>query len=261
MEMQKFTNAEFGSIRTLDVNGVVHLVAKDVAEILGYQNGSRDINRHVDEEDRQKVMIYDGRQDKETIIINESGLYSLVLSSKLPNAKKFKRWVTSEVLPSIRKHGAYMTEQTIAKALASPDFLIQLANQLKEEQEKNKQLETQVAVNNQIINELKPKADYTDKILQNKGLVTITQIAKDYGFSGNYMNELLHALKVQFKQSGQWLLYSKYQNCGYTHSETVDIVHSDGRPDIKMTTKWTQKGRLFLYELLKKEGFVPVIER
>lgn len=261
MEMQKFTNSEFGSIRTLDVNGVVHLVAKDVAEILGYQNGSRDINRHVDEEDRQKVMIYDGRQDKETIIINESGLYSLVLSSKLPNAKKFKRWVTSEVLPSIRKHGAYMTEQTIAKALASPDFLIQLANQLKEEQEKNKQLETQVAVNNQIIGELKPKADYTDKILQNKGLVTITQIAKDYGFSGNYMNELLHALKVQFKQSGQRLLYSKYQGCGYTHSETVNIVHSDGRPDVKMTTKWTQKGRLFLYELLKKEGFVPVIER
>lgn len=261
MEMQKFTNSEFGSVRALCLDGDVCFVGKDVATILGYSNPRKAIIDHVDEEDKgvTKCDTLGGKQ--EITVINESGLYSLILSSKLPNAKKFKRWVTSEVLPSIRKHGAYMTEQTIAKALASPDFLIQLANQLKEEQEKNKQLETQVAVNNQIIGELKPKADYTDKILQNKGLVTITQIAKDYGFSGNYMNELLHALKVQFKQSGQWLLYSKYQNCGYTHSETVDIVHSDGRPDIKMNTKWTQKGRLFLYELLKKEGFVPVIER
>lgn len=271
MEMQIFNNAEFGSVRTLCLDGDVCFIGKDVATILGYSNVNKAIQMHVDDEDKKVLdykgfshfgtTLWSGNDFSNKTIINESGLYSLVLSSKLPNAKKFKRWVTSEVLPSIRKHGAYMTEQTIAKALASPDFLIQLANQLKAEQEKNKQLETQVAVNNQIIGELKPKADYTDKILQNKGLVTITQIAKDYGFSGNYMNELLHALKVQFKQSGQWLLYSKYQNCGYTHSETVNIVHSDGRPDIKMTTKWTQKGRLFLYELLKKEGFVPVIER
>lgn len=260
MEIQKFTNSEFGSVRTICIDGDVCFVGKDVATILGYSNPQKAIRDHVDAEDKtvNKSFSVNGTA---VVLINESGLYSLVLSSKLPNAKKFKRWVTSEVLPSIRKHGAYMTEQTIAKALASPDFLIQLANQLKEEQEKNKQLETQVAVNNQIIGELKPKADYTDKILQNKGLVTITQIAKDYGFSGSYLNEVLHALKVQYKQSGQWLLYSKYQNCGYTHSETVNIVHSDGRPDVKMTTKWTQKGRLFLYELLKKEGFVPVIER
>ena len=106
-EIKIFENEEFGSVRTLEINGEPYFVGKDVTDILGYQNGSRDINRHVDEDDREKVMIFDGNQDKESIIINESGLYSLILSSKLPNAKKFKRWVTSDVLPAIRKAGSY----------------------------------------------------------------------------------------------------------------------------------------------------------
>ena len=107
-EVKIFENEEFGSVRTLEINGKPYFVGKDVADILGYQNGSRDINRHVDEDDREKVMIFDGSQDKVSIIINESGLYSLILSSKLPTAKKFKRWVTSEILPSIRKTGGYL---------------------------------------------------------------------------------------------------------------------------------------------------------
>ena len=107
-EIKIFENDEFGSVRTLEINGKPYFVGKDVADILGYQNGSRDINRHVDEDDREKVMIFDGNQNKESIIINESGLYSLILSSKLPTAKKFKRWVTSEILPSIRKTGGYL---------------------------------------------------------------------------------------------------------------------------------------------------------
>lgn len=109
--LQIFSNEEFGEIRTVTINNDPYFVGKDVANTLGYQNGSRDINRHVDEEDRRKVMIFDGNQDKETIIINESGLYSLILSSKMPNAKKFKRWVTSEVLPSIRKTGSYRSNR------------------------------------------------------------------------------------------------------------------------------------------------------
>lgn len=260
-ELQIFNNAEFDSVRTISIDSQPYFVGKDVADILRYQNGSRDINRHVDEEDRHKVMIFDGNQDKETIVINESGLYSLILSSKMPNAKKFKHWVTSEVLPTIHNHGAYMTEQTIEKALFNPDFLIELATQLKNEQARSKRLETTVAVQEQQIAELKPRADYTDKILHNKGLVTITQIAKDYGMSGNKLNEKLHELGVQYKQSSQWLLYAKYQDKGYTHSETVNITRSDGRPDIKMNTKWTQKGRLFLYNLLKSNDILPTIEK
>lgn len=125
----------------------------------------------------------------------------------------------------------------------------------------NQKLLEEVNIKNQVIGELKPRADYTDKILKNPGLVTITQIAKDYGMSGQEMNRKLHELGIQFKQSGQWLLYSKYHRLGYTHSETVDITRSDGRPDINMNTKWTQKGRLFLYNRLKEERILPLIEQ
>lgn len=119
----------------------------------------------------------------------------------------------------------------------------------------------QVIENQRIITELQPKANYVDKILQSKSLVTITQIAKDYGLSGRKMNQILKDLKIQYKVGGQWVLYSKYQNNGYVHSRTIDITRTDGRPDVTMQTEWTQKGRLFLYEELKKQGYVPVIEQ
>lgn len=104
--IQIFKNNEFGEVRTLIIENEPWFVGKDIAEILEYRNGSRDINRHVDEEDKRKMMLFDGKQNKETTIINESGLYSLILSSKMPSAKKFKRWVTSELLPSVRKSGS-----------------------------------------------------------------------------------------------------------------------------------------------------------
>lgn len=121
--------------------------------------------------------------------------------------------------------------------------------------------DTTIAKQTQLIGELKPKADYTDRILQSKSLVTITQIAKDYGMSGAAMNEKLHTLGVIYKLGGQWLLYSRYQAKGYTHSETIPITRNDGTGDVKMNTKWTQKGRLFLYHFLKKHGILPVIEQ
>jgi len=149
-----------------------------------------------------------------------------------------------------KSRDSYMIEDPIERAKAW----------IKEQQEKQL-LSLENRKKDQIIGELKPKADYTDKILKNKGLVTITQIAKDYGMSGQELNGLLHDLKVQYKQSGQWLLYREHQGKGYTHSETINIVRSDGRPDITMITKWTQKGRLFLYNLLKEHGILPTIEQ
>lgn len=119
----------------------------------------------------------------------------------------------------------------------------------------------QVVEQQQIITELQPKANYVDMILQSKSLVTITQIAKDYGMSGRKLNKILKELKIQYKVGGQWVLYSKYQNGGYVHSRTIDITRTDGRADVAMQTEWTQKGRLFLYEELKKRGYVPVIEQ
>lgn len=147
----------------------------------------------------------------------------------------------------------------IEKEWNSPEKV--MARALRIADESIKSLQLQNTQQKQIIGELKPKADYTDKILNNKGLVTITQIAKDYGMSGTSLNNILHDLGIQYKQSDQWLLYSKYHDKGYTHSKTIDITRSDGSPDVKMQTKWTQKGRLFLYELLKKNDILPVIEQ
>ena len=260
-EIKIFENEQFGKVRTLEHNNDVYFVAKDVADILGYQNGSRDINLHVEEEDRLKYKISTSGQLREQIIINESGLYSLILASKLPQAKQFKRWVTNEVLPSIRKHGAYMTDEVLKESLTSPDFIIRLATELKEEKEKRKALEVENTIKTQQIGELKPKADYVDKILKSKSLMTITQIAKDYGMSGTKLNSILHDLRVQYKQSNQWLLYSKYHNKGYTHSEPFIVNQTDGTTKTRLTTKWTNKGRLFLYELLKNNGYLPLIEK
>ena len=246
-----FENSEFGKVRTVILNDEPWFIGKDVTDILGYQNGSRDINRHVDEDDRQNYQNGTFESNRGMAIINESGLYSLILSSKLPTAKKFKRWVTSEVLPSIRKHGAYMTEDTIKKAMTEPDFIIKLATELKKEQEQNKQLTETCSQQQQVIGELKPKADYVDKILKSNSLVTITQIAKDYGMSGQGMNKVLHDLHIIYSCNKQWLLYSQHQAKGYTFSETVDIPREDGTTKVVMNTKWTQKGRLFLYETLK----------
>lgn len=147
----------------------------------------------------------------------------------------------------------------VEKDFNSPEKI--MARALKIAEGKLNVLQLENTQQKQLIGELKPKADYLDQILQSKALVTITAIAKDYGMSAKAFNKKLHELKVQFKQGHQWFLYSEYHNCGYTHSETVEYTHKDGRKDVTMNTKWTQKGRLFLYELLKKNGLVPTIER
>ena len=253
MELQVFNSTEFGSVRTATVKGEVMFVGKDVADILEYTNTAKAIRDHVDEEDKLTERIVLSGQNREVIFINESGLYSLILSSKMPNAKKFKHWVTAEVLPAIRKHGMY----AIDEILENPDLAIAALTQLKEERERRKQLECQTLIQRQQIAEMQPKASYYDLILQNKNTVPITQIAKDYGMSGRKFNELLHELGVQYKFRKTWLLYQQYAECGYTQSRTYAIDESRS----VMHTYWTQKGRLFLYDLLKSEGILPVIEQ
>ena len=156
---------------------------------------------------------------------------------------------------------AYIDELERQLSLQAPKTLKEALILALEQQERLEVLALENAIKDQQIAELKPKADYMDMILKNKSLLTITQIAKDYGMSGNAMNKILRQLGVQYKQSGQWFLYSKYHHLGYTSSETVDIVRSDGKRDVKMNTKWTLKGRIFLYKLLKEEGVLPMIEK
>lgn len=257
-EMQVFQNPDFGEIRTLHLEGEPWFIAADVCRALGHTNITVAMDR-IDPEDKAKLNL--GLPGGDTNCINESGLYSLIMGSRKPEAKKFKRWVTGEVLPTIRKHGAYMTPAKIEEVLLNPDTIIKLATDLKAERENSKQLSLQVAQKDQIIGELKPKADYTDRILQSKGTIPITLIAKDYGVSAFRMNQMLHELGIQYKRGQAWVLYSKYQDKGYTHSKTFDYDDSEGRPQVKLTMEWTQRGRLFLYELLKQVDVLPMIER
>ena len=236
-EVKIFENEEFGKVRTVEVNGEPYFVGKDIADTLGYQNGSRDINRHVDEDDRHKFMIFDGNQDKETIIINESGLYSLILSSKLPKAKQFKRWVTSEILPTIRKTGGYVN---------NTDMFVNTYLPFADENTKNLfrlQLETIIQLNNKI-EEQKPKVEYCEKVLNKDGLITTTMIAKDLGLtSAKKLNEILNANRVIYKQSNSWHPYADYDwliTEGYADYQSYDVDKSNP------ILKWTEKGRQWI---------------
>lgn len=265
-ELQVF-NFNDTNITTLTIDKNVWFVGKEVAEVLGYKNMADALRTKVDDEDLKTLSYKDYRETRQALsvlwsgndysnktIINESGMYSLVLGSKLPSAKAFKRWVTSEVLPSIRKHGAYMTDQTIEQVLSDPDTIIKIATDLKNERQRTAML-------SQRINELEPKASYYDKILQNKSLINISVIAKDYGMSAVSMNKLLHELGVQYKQGNMWLLYAQHQKKGWTKSNTTMVTKADGTEKTVMNTKWTQKGCLGIYEILKINGYLPVIEQ
>lgn len=253
-ELEVFQNAEFGSVRTVTIAGVPYFVGKDVATILKYKDTSDALKRHVDEENKLTRHFTDSGQNRSMYIINESGLYSLILSSKMPNAKKFKRWVTNEVLPSIRQHGMYATDSFIKKSIEDPAWAISVLQEL---QAKNEQ----IAVQAQQISELQPKANYYDVVLNCKGLVTISVIAKDYGWTAIQMNKYLKKKKVQFKQGQIWLLYKEYASFGYTSTKTHTHKGKDGTDHTSVHTYWSQSGRLFIYNLLKNDGILPMIER
>lgn len=252
---------EGSDVRTMVIDGEPWFIGKDVAEILGYKNQRDALRKHVDEEDKDvaKCDSLGGQQDM--AIINESGLYSLILSSKLPAAKRFKHWVTSDVLPKIRKHGAYATPEVINQIISNPDFGIKLLQTLKEEQEKCKALEQTVAVQETQIIEMQPKASYYDIVLNCKDLIPISVIAKDFGVSGRWMNKYLHDKGIQYKQGDIWLPYAKYASQGYTSTKTHTYGDGAGRKHAKIATYWTQAGRLFIYETMKSDGHLPLIEQ
>ena len=248
-EIRTFENEQFGSIRTKMIDGEPWFVAKDVALALGYKNFRDAIKKHVDDEDKgvAKCDSLGGMQSLATI--NESGLYSLILSSKLPSAKDFKRWVTKEVLPSIRKHGAYFTDETLDRVMENSSEAETLFKKLKAEKLKNKELEETVSA-------LGDKADYYDEVLQSEKLIPMTVIAKDYGMSATRLNGILNAFRIQYKLRGTWCLYAPYQNMGLTKTKTMPVPHSEtGKTFIIMY--WKEKGRAFLYDFLKEQNIFP----
>lgn len=241
-ELQNF-NFEGNEVRTIQRDSITWFAANDVTKNLGLSNTTVAVSR-LDDDEVTKFNL--GGLSGKTNFINEPGLYKLIGASRKPEAKKFNRWVTHEVLPTIRKHGMYATDDLIN----NPDLLIQVATQLKEER-------TGRLIAEQQVQELRPKATYYDLILRNKSLLSISKISKDFGMSPQKLNSLLHEYGIQYKQGGIWLLYSKYQDRGYTQSKTfVDDTETS-----RMSTYWTQAGRIFIYDLLKEHEILPMIER
>lgn len=247
-ELQVFNNPEFGEIRTVTIDGEPWFVGKDVAVILGYSNSRKAIGDHIDEEDKiDGVTIRDSiGREQNPMLINESGLYSIILSSKLPSAKRFKRWVTSEVLPSIRKHGAYMTPETLQAAILNPDTMIQLCQQLKSEQEKNSMLRAEnsaLTVENQI---MQPKADYFDELVDRNLLTNFTEAAKQLNIKRkDFINFLLEKKYLYRDKKGNLLPYTSPKVAGlFEVKETMNEKNNWTGCQTLLTAKGMETFRL-----------------
>lgn len=243
-QLQIFENEEFGKLEILTINGKPYFPATECSKTLGYSNPRKAILDHCTEDGvtiRDSIDRLGRTQEKK--YINEGNLYRLIIRSKLPAAARFEAWVMDEVLPTIRKHGAYLTDAILEDAIKSQEYAFELLQRLQAEKNKTDALLGQVQT-------LSSKAQYCDRVLMSGGVVPVSIIAKDYGMTAMAFNRLLHHLGIQFKLGGAWLLYSRYQNKGYTKSQTfctpkgVDAVH----------TYWTQKGRRFLYDTLRGCG-------
>lgn len=238
-DLQVFNNTEFGSVRTITIDGKIMFVGKDVCDILEYQNGSRDINRHVDEDDRQKIMLFDGTKENETIVINESGLYSLIFSSRMPNAKKFKRWVTSEVIPSIRENGYYDIGDNKKDSYMIEDPA-ERARRWAEEYEEKKLLECKVT-------ELKPKADYFDGLVDSKLLTTFRDAAKEFQMSPKSFNKWLTDHGYIYRdRHGIIKPYEQYRKSGLFQLKDFKTPHGYSNVQTYLTIRGKETFRLLM---------------
>ena len=228
-QIKIFNSDEFGSVRTIIIDGEPWFAGKDVAASLGYKDTSDALKKHVADEDKLTRCFTDSGQNRQMYVINESGLYSLIFGSKLESAQKFKHWVTSEILPSIRKNGIYATDKVIDDILNNPDFGIELLTKLKEERA------------------ARVEAEKTNAILMHVNKTyTMTEIAKEIGLkSAVELNKILSEKKIQYKVNGTWVMYSDYSNCGYDEikQEVLDNGH------VIYHRKITQLGRKFILGL------------
>lgn len=265
-EVQIFKSEQFGEIRTAGTAQNPEFCLTDVCKVL--ELDASQVARRLDSSVFSKHPADTGYGIKDLNFVNEDGLYDVILDSRKPEAKSFRKWITSEVLPAIRKDGGYIAangmsdEEIMAKALEIAHKTIERKSlENKELKKENVRLESenvQLALENQ---ELKHDKNYLDIIMRSRALLTITQIAQDYGMSGKALNKILADMKIQYSCNGQWTLYAPYKDKGYVSSRTIDITRADGRPDTVMHTEWTQAGRKFLYEQLKKGGIIPMLER
>ena len=260
-ELQIFNNEEFGSVRTITKDNEPMFCLADVCKALELEQVSRVKSRlKEDGVTNSKVIDRLGREQEATFI-NESNLYKVIFQSRKPSAERFTDWVTDEVIPSIRKNGGYIAnqeqmtpEQIVANALIVAQNIISQKDRQIEE------LETSVQQMDSVISEMTPKVDYADRILSSKDCMTVSQIAQDYGMSAKRFNKILHTAGIQRKVGDQWILYAEYQGKGYVRNKTCEYTKSNGGTGTKLLTVWTQKGRMLIYEELKRIGVFPQME-
>lgn len=252
-EIFKFEQNE---VRTLLINDEPFFVGKDVAEAIGYKNYRDALNKHVKQKYKRVSQITTTSGVQEMTIISEPGLYQIASESKLPSAEPFQDWVYEDVLPAIRKYGMYAKEEL----LDDPDLMIEVLTKYKEEKALRIETEQKNTMLQQTVDEYEPKINYLDIILGSEDTVTVSQIAQDYGMTPNQLNKLLNELKVQYKVNKQWILTKKYKGQGFVKSKTFEVPKKEGGTKVVMDTRWTQKGRIMLYDLLKAEGYYPQID-
>ena len=257
-EIKIFEHEQFGPVRTILIDGQPWFVGKDVAEALGYTNTRKALLDHVDVEDKNTVTIRDGNKgNPNQTIINESGVYCLIIKSKLETARQFKRWVTSEVLPSIRKYGMYATEQTIDNVLNGTEEAEKLFIQLKEEKLRTRELENEnmrLAEENDSLAEV---VDFINMYDDESDLLSVSDIAIAYQMSAIEFNRLLCILGIQHRAYGTWMIAPEYENCGYVRTDKRPTFYGEG---FFIHTRWTHKGAAFLYNRLKENGILPVFD-
>lgn len=268
-EIQIFNSTQFGEIRTAtDDNNEPLFCAADVCKALGYVNGRDAISKHVDDPDVAKRDAWvttgtkaDGSEAKRQTLmtfVNESGLYSLIFGSKLESAKQFKRWVTSEVLPEIRKNGGYIRgnvdetpEELMARALAvAKQTLERVERERQQLASTNENQRIQLGIQDAEIKKAAPKVEYYDKVMQSNCTMTTTQIANGLGMPCHRLNKLLRDAGIQYKQSGQWLLRSPYTDFGLHAVRTQTYTHADGSIGTSQYTVWNERGKRFISALV-----------
>lgn len=257
-DIKIFENEKFGKIRTAGTADNPYFCLADICKILGINNVT-DVKNRLKKDGVDSIEVIDtlGRKQK-ACFINEQNLYKVIMRSDKPLAEPFQDWVCGDVLPTIRKTGTYGLPQTFGEALM---LAAKQQLQIEEQQQTIEAHETEILALSDKISEMKPKTVYYDQILKSKNTVLVTQIAKDYGYSAYKFNQLLKTLHIQYKVREQWVLYAEYSDKGYTKSTSYPVDYHDGTYITKMRTEWTQKGRLFLYETLKANNILPLIEQ
>lgn len=249
-EIKIFENNEFGSIRTTTINDKVYFVGKDIAKALGFKDTINAIKQHCRGVVKHHLTDSLGRTQK-TNFIPESDIYRLVFRSKLPSAEKFSDWVCKEVLPSIRKHGVYMTDNLLDQITNNPEYFITVLTRLNNERKEKEKAQKIAKQRQEIIEMQKPKVEYYNDVLQDESLISATELAKSLGISSaRKLNQILYQKGVQFKRGNHWLLYALYAERGYAKTKVTKLP--DG--SIIEHTYWTQKGKKFVYDLLKKDS-------